>query len=127
MNFARRVFFICGIYGLLAIVPQFFLEEKNGRDFPPAINHPEFYYGFQGVALAWQILFLILARDPVRYRVMMIPGVLEKLGFGIAAVVLFSLNRAPTLICIAGVIDLIMAVLFFIAYLKTPDKYPTPV
>jgi hypothetical protein len=40
--------------GLLALLPQYFLEAGNGLDFPPAINHPEYYFGFIGVAVVWQ-------------------------------------------------------------------------
>ena len=66
MVFARRVFGVAGIYGLLVLLPQYFTEAKTGADFPPPITHPEYYYGFVGVAVAWQVLFLILARDPHR-------------------------------------------------------------
>src|ERR1044071_7727466 len=75
VNFARRVFLIAGIYGLIVLLPMYLLEEKTGRDFPPPITHPEFYYGFIGVAVDWQVLFLILSRNPIRYRPMMIPSV----------------------------------------------------
>ena len=51
MKFAKIVFFIAGAAGLLLIVPQFFLEEQNGRDFPPPITNPENYYGFPGMSL----------------------------------------------------------------------------
>ncbi|HEV2912443.1 MAG TPA: hypothetical protein VGX92_03920 [Pyrinomonadaceae bacterium] len=119
MKFARIVFSIAGIYGLVVLLPQYFLEEKNGRDFPPPITHPEYYYGFIGVALAWQVLFLVLARDPARYRAMMIPAVLEKAAFGVAVPVLFLLNRAPALMLAPAMIDLILGLLFVVAYLKT--------
>jgi hypothetical protein len=58
MKFARRLFLIAGIYGVLVLAPQYFLEAKTGRDFPPPITHLEHYYGFIGVALAWQVFFL---------------------------------------------------------------------
>lgn len=35
------------------------MESRNGIDFPPPINHPEYYYGFIGVAIAWQVAFII--------------------------------------------------------------------
>jgi hypothetical protein len=119
MKFARSLFSIAGIYGLLVLLPQYFLEAKTGRDFPPAITHPEYYYGFIGVALSWQVLFLILARDPVRYRAMMIPAVLEKATFGVAAVVLFLLERVSAVMLGFGVLDLIFGALFVVAYAKT--------
>lgn len=119
MRFARLVFLIAGIYGIVALLPQYFLEEKNGLDFPPAITHSEYYYGFIGVALAWQVLFLILSRDPVRYRRMMIPAILEKASFGIPVVLLFLQHRVSAVLLGAGIIDLILGLLFTAAYIKT--------
>jgi hypothetical protein len=119
MKFAKRLFLIAGLYGLVALLPQYFLEAKTGRDFPPPITHPEYYYGFIGVALAWQALFLILAQDPVRYRAMMIPAVLEKATFGVAAVILFLLGRVSPVMLGFGIVDLIFGVLFVVAYVKT--------
>ena len=90
MTFARRVFQVAAIYGLLVLVPQYFLEGKTGRDFPPAITHPEYFYGFIGVAVAWQLAFLVIARDPVRYRPLMPVAVVEKLAFGVPAILLYA-------------------------------------
>jgi hypothetical protein len=123
MTFARRVFSIAGIYGLIVLVPQYFLETKNGHDFPPTITHPEYYYGFIGVGVACQILFLIIARDPVRYRAMMIPSIVEKFSFGIAIIALFLLNRVNTVILALSCVDLVLGILFIIAYAKTPADY----
>lgn len=98
MTFARRVFFLAGIYGLLALSPMYFLEERLGRDFPPPVTHPEHFYGFVGVALAWQLAFLVIARDPRRYRLMMLPSILEKLSFGGAVWVLFLQERVSPIV-----------------------------
>lgn len=46
MTFARRVFFIAAVYGVIVLVPQYFMEARSGRDFPPPITHPEHFYGF---------------------------------------------------------------------------------
>lgn len=54
MKFAKLVFLVAGIYGLIVVLPQYFLESKVGVDSPPPITHPEFYYGFIGVTAAWQ-------------------------------------------------------------------------
>lgn len=115
-TFARRVFLIAGLYGVLVLVPQFFLEGKIGRDYPPAITHPEYFYGFVGVALAWQVLFLILARDPLRYRLMIIPAILEKLAFGLAVIVLFAQQRVQATLLFAAGVDFLLAVLFVVAW-----------
>jgi hypothetical protein len=119
MKFARYSFLIAGIYGLLSLSPMYFLEAKNGRDFPPAITHPEFYYGFIGVALAWQVLFLVLSINPKRYRPMMIPAMLEKLSFAVPVIVLFLQNRVASLMVIAAVPDLLFLGLFVAAFIKT--------
>ena len=119
MKFARRVFFIAGVYGLIVLAPQYFLEAKTGRDFPPAITHPEYYYGFIGVGLAFQALFLVIARDPVRYRAAMIPAVLEKATFGVAAVALYLQGRIPTVVLGFALVDLLLGALFVVAYAKT--------
>lgn len=118
--FARRVFLIAGIYGLIVLLPQYALERRIGVDDPPAITHAEYFYGFVGVALAWQVAFLIIARDPVRYRLMMLPGILEKLGFGIAAIALSAQGRLPSLMLLAAGVDLIFAALFAVAFWRTP-------
>ena len=124
MNFAKRLYLIAGIYGLVVLVPQFFNEAKTGRDFPPAITHPEFYYGFVGVAVAWQVLFLIVAKDPVRYRPMMIPAVLAKASFGLAVLVLYLQQRVSTLVLCLATVDLILGALFVAAYIKTKPASP---
>jgi len=120
MTFARRTFRIAGIYGLLALVPMYVLEGRIGRDIPPPITHPEYFYGFIGVAVAWQFVFLVIARDTVRFRPMMIPAMLEKATFGLAAVALWLDGRLTALTLAFGLIDLTLGALFVVAYLRTP-------
>ena len=50
MNFARWVFYIAGGTGLIVILAMFFSESQVNRDQPPPITHPEYFYGFAGVA-----------------------------------------------------------------------------
>ncbi len=117
-TFARRVFFWSAIYGILVLLPQYFLEEQLGRDFPPPINHPEHFYGFLGVALSWQIAFLMIARDPIRFRPIMLAGALEKFAFAIATLVLISQGRAPLSLGIFAGIDTVLGGLFLVAYAR---------
>jgi hypothetical protein len=51
-----------------------------GQKDPPPITHPGLFYGFVGVALVWQVVFIIVATDRVRYRPLMIPSILEKVS-----------------------------------------------
>jgi hypothetical protein len=119
MKFARAVFLIAGIYGLLILAPIYFMEKAIGQQTPPAITHPEYFYGFLGAGLAWQVLFLVLSSDPVRYRAMIFPSVLEKVSYGIALAVLYSQHRLPLSVLVIGSGDWIFALLFLAAYFKT--------
>jgi len=121
IRLARRVFTVAGWYGLVTLVPLYFLENRVGRDFPPPITHPEHYYGFVGVALAWQVLFLIMARDLVRYRVAMIAATLEKLSWSAACIALYIQGRLSSVVLGTGLLDLVFAVLFVASYRAIGD------
>jgi hypothetical protein len=120
MRFARWVFLLSGLTGLLMIVPPYFLEGKIGEDYPPAINHPEFYYGFLGVTMAWQLAFLVIASDPVRFRPVMLAALVEKASFVTAILLLYSAGRVAPVWLGAAAVDGTWLVLFLIAYLRTP-------
>jgi hypothetical protein len=117
--FARRVFAVAGVYGLFVLAPHYFMEAKVGRDSDVEVTHPEYFYGFVGVALAWQFAFLIISRDPVRYRLIMLPGIFEKVSFGLAAIVLYAQGRLQGMMLLGGCVDLVFAVLFVIAFVRT--------
>ena len=119
MKFARYVFLVAGVYGVLILPPQYFLEGRISADNPPAITHPEYFYGFLGVALAWQVLFLLIARDPVRYRLAMLPATLEKLAFGGATLILYCRHRLALQVFAFGLLDLLFAALFVVAFMLT--------
>jgi hypothetical protein len=116
---------VAGIWGVLVIAPLYFLFGVIGRNDPPAITHPGFYYGFAGLGLAWQIAFLSIARDPVRLRPVMIPSVVEKFSWGIAVAVLVMQGRMHRSDLMFGGTDLLLGVLFVIAYLKTRSNEVT--
>lgn len=119
MKFARWTFLIAGIYGLLALVPMYFMETQIGIDTPPAITHAEYFYGFIGVAVAFQIVFIIISTDPQKYRPFMLASIVEKFSFAIAAAVLLIDQRLAGPIVIGAAIDLVLGVLFFIAWYRT--------
>jgi hypothetical protein len=125
MTFSRRVFRFAGIYGLIVLPPQYFLETRIGRDTPPPITHPEFFYGFLGVAIAWQVAFLIIAQDPLRYRPLMLAGVIEKFSFAAAVAVLLAQGRVAAAVTVFAGIDLVLGVLFFTAWHATSGE-PRP-
>jgi hypothetical protein len=118
----RRIFLSAGIYGLAVLVPQYFLETRIGVEQPPPITHPEYFYGFVGIAVAWQVAFLCIAWNPSRYRLLMIPSVIEKLAFGAPGAALFAQGRLAGSVLGFAVIDLVLAGLFCLAYLRTPPS-----
>ena len=121
MRFAKIVFWIAGVYGVLVITPLYFIFDRIGKQDPPPVTHPGFYYGFAGTALAWQIAFLVIATDPVRFRLMMVPSVLEKVTYGVAIVVLYLQQRVHPADLVLAALDWLFALLFLIALLRTKD------
>lgn len=120
MHIAKWVFRIAGIYGIVMLVPAYFME----RTFTDSM-HPEFYYGFLGVGLAFQVLFLMLATDPGRYRPMMLPSILEKVSYGAATFWLYFVQRADSTVLLGGCVDWLFVGLFTWAYLATAHA-PAP-
>ena len=114
--FARRVFFWSGIYGIVVLAPQYFMERTLGEAFPPAFSHPEQFYGFLGVALAWQFAFLLIARDVVRYRLFMLPAAAEKLLFACAVFVLYAHGRTAAFAAGAATVDFVLGMLFPLSF-----------
>ena len=122
MKFARWVFRLAGIIGLIEITPMFFLENKIATELPPPITHPEFYYGFVVIVLVWQIAFLIISRDPERYIPLMPAIFLEKLLYPIVIAVLYVQGRASTQLFLGPVLDLIMLAAFVTVWVKLRQR-----
>lgn len=125
MRLAKWVFRLAGATGLLQVAPLY-LEDRFFQDYPPATNRPEFYFGFAGLCLAWQVMFLLIGSDPVRYRPAMLPAMLEKASFAGAVPLLYAAGRvAAVWLCFAAV-DAAWLVLFGVAFLRTPKVDPSP-
>lgn len=54
--------------------------------------------------------FLIISRDPARYRPLMIPSVLEKAAFGVSFIALRAIGRLSGQVLTFGLIDLALGV-----------------
>jgi hypothetical protein len=121
MKFAKIVFWIAAIWGVVILTPLYFMFDLIGRQDPPPITHPAFFYGFVSVGLAFQFVFFVIARDPVRLRPMMIPSVLEKFGYGATLMVLNLQNRLHPQDLALGGIDLLFGVLFLASFFKTSN------
>lgn len=117
MRFARWVLAIAGIFGVIVIAPMFVLEDVFARG--TALSHPENYYGFVAVTLAWQLTYLLIATDPVRYRPVILLGALGKAIFAAALWALHALGRIPVELPLFALSDVLIAVLFVAAWVKT--------
>jgi hypothetical protein len=118
MRWPRIIFTIAGV----VLVPLYFaLDAINRRD-PPPVTHVEFYYGFVGVALAWQLAFFVIASDPVRFRLMMLPAIAEKLIHVAGMFALYLAGRMSTRQFAVNLPDLLWGILFLIAFVKTRSR-----
>jgi len=119
MRFAKSVFWIAGLWGIVVLVPLYFLVDISGKSWPPPLNYPHFFYGFISVALAWQIAFLIIGSNPGRYRLLMIPAILEKLGHVATVSTLYARGAIGVDDAMTASPDLLLGILFVIAFIKT--------
>jgi len=99
VNFAKIVFWVAGIWGFLVLTPLYFMLDI--------------------IALVWQVVFIIVATDPVRYRPLMIPSILEKVSWSTAVIVLVMQQRMHQSDLVFAGTDLLLGVLFVITWFKT--------
>ena len=115
-KFASRVFLLAGIYGILVLAPQYLAESGAGLGLAEPIRNPEHFYGFVGLALVWQLVFILISRDVDRFRPLMLLAVLEKLAFGVPVLILYARDRVNTIVLAFGLVDLVLGVLFLAAF-----------
>lgn len=115
------MFFWAGLYGIVVLAPQYLVELGIGPQIDLPIARPEQFYGFIGVALAWQFAFFLIARDVRRYRLLMLPAVIEKAAFGVPALLLFAAGRVGADVLTFGCIDLVLGALFVVSFVRTRD------
>lgn len=118
MKFTKTVFWIAAIYGFILLTPMYFLLNTIGREAPPTISHPEFYYGFVGVTLLWQCIFVFIAVDPFRYQAIIPIAILEKFSYTVPVLILYSMGRVQFNILGTALVDPIFAILFIMAYFR---------
>lgn len=119
MKFAKRVFLGAGVYGMGILTPMYFLFDAIGRQNGSPITYPQFYYGFLAVTIAWQLAFLVIGSDPVRFRPLMIPSMVEKFYTFLSMAALFVQGRIALTDMIVISPDLALGILFVIAFAKT--------
>jgi len=106
----------------VSLLPLYFMIAKVGHDAPPAITHPEFYYGFLGLVVLWQFVFVSVARDPIRYRPIMPIAIAEKFVYTIPVLVLYSLGQVHRNLAQTSLVDPLFGLLFTVAYFRVTDS-----
>jgi hypothetical protein len=119
MKFAKVVFAIAGVWGILVLVPFFFLMDLTGRRYAPPSSYPHFFYGFFALALVFQFVFFIIASDPARFRPMIIAAIFEKVTYVTVCAVLYSRGQITLTDASTCFADFILGTLFIRAYLTT--------
>ena len=124
MKFASIVFRVAAVWGLMVLAPLFFLFDGSGVAGNPPFTYVQAYFGFLSVTLAWQLAFWVIGSDPVRFRPLMIPSMIEKFGFVLALAVLYALGRVGSREVLPALPDLVLGALFVAAYVKTHPSTP---
>lgn len=122
MTFARFVFALAGIWGIAVLTPFYWLVDITGRRYDVPNQYPHFFYGFFGVALVWQLAFLLIAWNPLRYRPFMLVAACEKLAYIVTLVVLYAQHRIDAVDTQAAWPDGLLGVLFVIAFMRTGQR-----
>ena len=125
MKFAKTVFIGAGIWGILVLTPLYFLVDITGKPWPAPANYPHFFYGFISVAMAWQLAFLIIGTNPARFRLMMIPAMLEKFGHVMTVAILYARGRIGQTDAGTALPDLVLGILFVAAFMRTRPQDAT--
>lgn len=118
MRIATWVFRGAGIYGVLLIAPMYFLEPVFKAQGQP-LTHPEHFYGFVGITLSFQFLFLAISRDIARFRPLIPVCIVEKLVFQAAVWPLYLAGRTPGIVAAFATVDLLLAGLFALSWVRT--------
>lgn len=116
MKIVRIIFALAAAWGFLALVPGLFGE---------AGPRPEYYYGFIGIALVFQLIFILIATDPARYRALIPIAILEKLSFFLPVTLLYAQGRVPMgPVFVGGMVDGLFMLLFGLAWLLSRRAGP---
>ena len=119
MKFAKVAFIGAGVWGIVVLTPLYWLFDVTGRQYTAPTDYPHFFYGFVSVAMAWQIAFLIIGSNPARFRPFMIPSMFEKFGHVATLAILYGQTRISVADAQAAVPDLLLGILFIVAFVTT--------
>ena len=114
MRFATWSFALAGVYGLVATVSLYFRA--------PLTPDTQWLYAFAGAAAATQLAYLLIATDPVRYRLVIPVGIASKLSFAVPMTVLYARGDIVMASFLFALIDYALAVLFAVNFVRLPNR-----
>jgi len=107
-RFTARILTIAAIYGFIGAATLYFTDAPD--------PHRLLYFAFAGIALVFQGVFLIIARDPRRFAPLLPLCVFEKISFAIPALAFAARGQAEMAMALGGAVDLLLAGLFVMAW-----------
>lgn len=119
--FARKVFLAACAWGAVTLLPLPFLRSEIERSGPLA--HAEYFYGFIGVCLVFQVIFFMISRRPAYYRALIPCCALEKAAFAGPAVVLVAAGQAATSLLFFAGGDTLLLLLFLLAHRSMAPRH----
>ena len=118
MKLARTTFRIAGVLGLLLLVPLAYSAGVDRQSALSAISGAGlFFAGYVFQYLCWQVLYLAISTDPLRYRPIMIPAFVSQV-IGVRSPLWLYLYGVRYWIP-AVVVEAVLAILFLVAYWTT--------
>lgn len=117
MKFSKIVFTAAGVWGFVILTPLYFLHDTVATARGGPVSYPELF-GFLAITVAWQSAFLVIASNPARYRLMMLPAIAEKFLWVITMTVLLQQGRVQSQDMLPVIPDAILGVLFTISARK---------
>ena len=110
MRLARWTFALAGIYGLIATLSLYIGMELT--------TDTLWRFVFAGAAAATQLAYLLIARDPLRYRWVIPVGIASKLSYATPVSLLFARGGVAASTFGFALIDLTLAALFAISFVR---------
>ena len=111
---ARWIFGLAAVYGFVTLLPSYGGLSEVAPD--ASADAVLFFHSFLSLAIAFQVLFAIIASDPRRHRLAMIPAMLDKIAFGIPVLLMRDISAAADFFVPFALIDLAFLPLFAIAF-----------
>lgn len=109
-RFTSRIMIAAAIYGLIGASTLYLAEAPD--------PHRLLYFAFAGIALVFQGVFLVIARDPRRFQPLLPLCFFEKVSFAVPALAFAARGQATPSLALGGAVDLLLAVLFVLCWRK---------